>query len=150
MAPPRHVWDMRAGAGDMNPVAPSHLPFFITAPGDSDQLMQVVAAFLVLVLVMAGILYLKLHALPEQMAHRGQKVQMQLVAVLALIALFTHDMIFWLAALLLAVVEFPEWGTPLRSIADSLERLSGRSAPPDVPPAAAAEPEAARTEDGHA
>lgn len=74
----------------LNPAAPHHLPFFITAPGDTDVLMAATAAFLLLAVTGIGVLYLRLHALPEQMAHRGQKVQFELVAVLALLALFTH------------------------------------------------------------
>ena len=54
-----------------------------------------------------GIFYLKLHALPERMSHRGQKVQMEIVAVLALIALFTHNHIFWIIGLLLAFIRDP-------------------------------------------
>ena len=84
----------------MNPAAPHHLPPFITAPGETDVLMVVMAVFLLLAVVGIGVLYLKLHALPEQMAHRGQKVQFEIVAVLALLALFTHNHVFWIAGLL--------------------------------------------------
>ena len=48
------------------------------------------------------------------------------LAVLALIALFTHNNVFWIAALLLALVELPDFSTPMNSIALSLEKLSGR------------------------
>jgi hypothetical protein len=134
----------------MNPAAPHHLPGFVAGPGQSDWLMTVMAVFLVLAVVSIGLLYLKLHALPEHMAHRSSKVQMQFVAVLALLALFTHNHVFWIAALLLALVELPDFSTPMNSIALSLERLSGRDrasepparwndllsddAPPDRPP----------------
>ena len=60
------------------------------------------------------------------MAHRTNKVQLQFVAVLALLALFTHNHVFWIAALLLALVELPDFSTPMNSIALSLEKLSGR------------------------
>jgi len=69
----------------LNPAAPHYLPSFITLPGQSDWLMNVMAIFLLLVVVSAGIIYLKLHALPEHMAHRTSKVQLQFVAVLALL-----------------------------------------------------------------
>lgn len=117
----------------MNPAAPEHLPAFITAPGQSDWLMTVMAVFLIVAVVSVGLVYLKLHALPEHMAHRTSKVQYQFVAVLALIALFTHNNVFWIAALLLALVELPNFSTPMNSIALSLEKLSGRdrSAEPD-------------------
>jgi hypothetical protein len=38
-----------------------------------------------------------------------------------LLALFTHIHLFWIAALLLALVDLPDFGTPLRSIAGSVE-----------------------------
>jgi len=110
----------------MNPAAPHHLPGFVAGPGQSDWLMTVMAVFLIVAVVSIGLLYLKLHALPEHMAHRSSKVQMQFVGVLALLALFTHNHVFWIAALLLALVELPDFSTPMNSIALSLERLSGR------------------------
>ncbi|HRO10718.1 hypothetical protein [Amaricoccus sp.] len=110
----------------MNPAAPHHLPSFVTGPGQSDWLMTVMAVFLIVAVISVGLVYLKLHALPEHMAHRTSKVQYQFVAVLALLALFTHNNIFWIAALLLALVELPNFSTPMNSIALSLEKLSGR------------------------
>jgi hypothetical protein len=119
----------------VNPAATSHLPFFVTAPGGSDTLMTVMAIFMLVAIVSVGVFYLKLHSLPEQMAHRGQKVQMQFVAVLALLALFTHNNVLWVAALLIALVDLPDFGTPMASIAASLEKMSGRAPadPPAVP-----------------
>ena len=121
----------------MNPVpnelAPPHLPSFITGPGQSDWLMTVMAVFLIVAVISMGLVYLKLHALPEHMADRTNKVQLQFVAVLALIALLTHNNVFWVAALLLALIDLPDFSTPMNSIALSLERLSGRDragAPP--------------------
>lgn len=110
----------------LNPAAPHYLPSFVSLPGQSDWLMTVMAVFLVVVIVSVGLMYLKLHALPEQMAHRTNKVQFQFVAVLALLALLTHNSVFWIAALLLALVELPNFSTPMNSIALSLEKLSGR------------------------
>jgi hypothetical protein len=78
----------------LNPAAPPHLPPFVTAPGQSDWLLTVMAVFLVAAVVSVG--------------------------------LFTHNHIFWIAALLLALVELPDFSTPMNSIARSLERLSGR------------------------
>jgi hypothetical protein len=110
----------------LNPAAPHHLPSFVAGPGQSDWLMTVMGIFLLVAVVSVGLVYLKLHALPEHMAHRTSKVQYQFVAVLALLALFTHNNVFWIAALLLALVELPNFSTPMNSIALSLERLSGR------------------------
>ena len=117
----------------LNPAAPHDLPSFITVPGQSDWLMTVMAVFLLVIVVSAGLIYLKLHALPEHMAHRTSKVQLQFVAVLALLALFTHNSVFWIAALLLALIELPDFSTPMNSIALSLERLSGRDRTPGPP-----------------
>lgn len=119
----------------MNPAATDHLPFFVTPPGGSDFLLTAMAVFMLVAIVSVGVFYLKLHSLPEQMAHRGQKVQMQFVAVLALLALFTHNNALWVAALLIALVDLPDFGTPMASIAASLEKMSGRapSDPPAVP-----------------
>jgi hypothetical protein len=111
----------------MHPAATQHLPFFVTPPGASDWLMTTMAVFMLLAILGVGIFYLKLHALPEHMAHRSQKVQMQFVAVLGLLALFTHNHLFWIAALLLALVDLPDFGTPMASMAASLEKMSGRT-----------------------
>lgn len=110
----------------MNAAAPHHLPPFVTAPGGSDWLMTVMAIFLFVAVVSIGLIYLKLHALPEHLAHRTNKVQLQFVAVLGLLALLTHNNAFWIAALLLALVELPNYSSPINSIALSLEKLSGR------------------------
>jgi hypothetical protein len=67
------------------------------------------------------------------MAHRTNKVQLQFVAVLALLALFTHNHVFWIAALLLALVELPDFSTPMTSMALSLEKLSGRDKASEPP-----------------
>jgi len=45
--------------------------------------------------------------------------------VLGLLALFTHIHLLWIAALLLALVDLPDFGTPLRSIAGSVEKIAG-------------------------
>jgi hypothetical protein len=109
----------------INPAAPHHLPAFITAPGDTDVLMWAVGIFLVVAILAFGNLYLHLHTLPERMAHRGHKLQFEIVAVLGLLALFTHIHLFWVAGLLLAMVDLPDFGTPLRRIAGSVEKMAG-------------------------
>lgn len=118
----------------INSAAPHHLPGFISGPGQSDWLMTVMLVFLLAAIVSVGLLYLKLHALPEHMAHRTNKVQLQFVAVLALLALLTHNHVFWIAALLLALVDLPDFATPVNSIALSLEKLSGRDRTTEPPP----------------
>lgn len=108
-----------------HPAATPHMPAFITAPGETDVLMVVMAVILLFAVLGFGILFFRLHALPEQMAHRSHKLQFELVAVLGLISLFTHMHIFWIAGLLLAMVDLPDFGTPLNRIAGSAERLAG-------------------------
>ena len=95
----------------LNPAAPHHLPAFITAPGETDVLMVVMAVFLILAVLAVGLLFLRLHTLPERMAHKSQKLQFEIVAVLGLLALFTHMHIFWVAGLLLALIDLPDFGT---------------------------------------
>ncbi|CAN7729741.1 hypothetical protein [Rhizobium sp. LjRoot258] len=115
-------------AEEVHPAAIEHLPIFITPPGQTDYLLVAVVIFLLVAVLAVGNLYFQLHALPERRAHRTNKVQMEIVAVLALISLFTHNHIFWIAGLLLAFVQFPDFSTPLYSIAQSLGKLSGRTA----------------------
>jgi hypothetical protein len=119
---------------ELHPAAIHHLPPFVTAPGETDVLFVLMAILVLFGVIGIGIFYFKLHALPEQMAHRGQKVQFQIVAVLALIALFTHNHAFWIAGLLLALIPLPDFTTPLSSIAGSLERIAASTAPAAVPP----------------
>jgi len=109
----------------IHPAAPHHLPSFITAPGDTDILMVVVAIVLVGSILMVGNFYLHLHTMPERMAHKSQKLQFEIVAVLGLLALFTHNHLFWVIGLLLAMIDLPDFGTPLRRIAGSVEKIAG-------------------------
>lgn len=112
----------------IHPAATEHLPAFIVEPGQTDYLFNGVIIFLLLAVLVVGNLYFQLHAIPERRAHRTNKVQMEIVAVLALISLFTHNHLFWIAGLLLAFIEIPDFSTPLYSIAQSLGKLSGRDA----------------------
>jgi hypothetical protein len=109
----------------LHPAAPHHLPPFITAPGDTDVLMVVVGIVLIGAVLAVGNLYLHLHTLPERMAHKSQKFQFEIVAVLGLLALFTHNHLFWVIGLFLAMVDLPDFGTPLRRIAGSVEKIAG-------------------------
>ncbi|MFI7843919.1 hypothetical protein, partial [Acinetobacter baumannii] len=43
---------------------------------------------------------------------------------LSLISLFTGMHAFWIAGLLLALIDIPDFGTPLRGIAGSVERIA--------------------------
>jgi hypothetical protein len=111
--------------GSVHPAAPHHLPGFITPPGETDVLMVAMAVFLAAAVLAVGILFLRLHTLPERIAHKGHKLQFEIVAVLGLLALFTHVHLFWVAGLLLALIEIPDFGGSLSRMARSLERLAG-------------------------
>ena len=128
----------------MHPAAPHHLPFFIPGADGSDPLTVVMGIFLVATVLWVGTLYWKLHSLPERMAHRTHKLQFEIVAVLGLISLFTHMHIFWIAGLLLAMIDLPDFSTPLRGIASSVERIAD-----STPGAPAAEPETEPEPAGH-
>jgi hypothetical protein len=115
-----------------NPVATEHLPFFITAPGETDVLFNVTMVIVIGSIVLAGVIVLTIHSLPERMAHKSKKIQLDIVAVLCLLALFTHQHAFWFAALLLAFIEIPDFLTPFTSIASSVKTIA-RQGDGDVP-----------------
>jgi hypothetical protein len=105
---------------------------FITAPGETDVLMVVCALVLLLSVVGFGILFLTLHTLPERIAHKSHKLQFEIVAVLGLIALFTHMHIFWVIGLILALVDFPDIGGWLGRIAGSVDRIAENQSAPSA------------------
>jgi hypothetical protein len=117
----------------LHPLASHDLPYFITAPGETDRMMVVTGIFLLLIIISVGVLYFSLHSLPERLSHRTNQVQAGIVAVLCLLALFTHNHVFWIIAILLAFIRIPDFETPIYSISDSLQRLAQTA-----PPAAAA------------
>ena len=108
-----------------HPAATQHIPAFITAPGETDVLMVVMTIVLLGSVVGFGILFLRLHTLPERIAHRGHKLQFEIVAVLGLLALFTHMHIFWVAGLLLALIDLPDFSGWMSRIAGSVEKIAG-------------------------
>lgn len=112
---------------DAHPLATPHLPIFFTGPGQTDVLMVIMAVVLLAAVLGAGVFFFWLHSLPERMVHN--RVQYDLVAVLALISLFTHIHAFWVAALILALIKvpdfsFPNLSKPLDSIAGSLKSMA--------------------------
>jgi hypothetical protein len=114
----------RSLTDQLHPLAPHDFPFYVVKPGETDVLMIATGIFLLLALLGVGNIYLRLHSLPERMAHKSQKLQFEIVAVLGLISLFTHMHIFWIAGLLLALVDLPDFSTPLSSIAGSVEKIA--------------------------
>jgi hypothetical protein len=114
-----------------NPAATDHVPWFLASPDGSDGLMIVTAFIVAVVVFMLGVVFFRLHSLPERLGHG--KLQFEIVAVLGLLSLFTHIHLFWVIGLFLALVDLPDLTTPLGRIAGSLEKISG-SPPPDEPP----------------
>lgn len=108
-----------------NPIATTHLPFFITAPGDTDVLFNVTLVFVVACIILTGVIFLTIHSLPERMAHRSKKILLDLIALLCLLALLTHEHIFWFIAIVLAFIDVPDFLTPVNRIARSVESLAG-------------------------
>jgi hypothetical protein len=116
-----------------HPAASHHLPWFLTAPGDSDILFTITTIVVIAVVFGLGSLFFRLHSLPERLGHK--KLQFEIVAVLGLLSLFTHQHIFWVAGLLLALIDLPDFQTPLGRIATSLEQISGTESPAEEEPA---------------
>jgi amino acid transporter len=87
--------------------------------------MTIVAMFLVITVLAIGLLFLRIHTLPERIAHKGHKLQFEIVAVLGLLALFTHVHLFWVIGLLLALIDIPDFGGVLGRMAGSLEKIAG-------------------------
>jgi len=137
-------------AADLHPLAPHHLPAFITAPGETDVLMVVSAVILLLAVLGIGLIFLRLHTLPERMAHKSQKLQFEIVAVLGLLALFTHVHLFWVAGLLLALIDIPDFSGQFGRMAHALERIAGMAPrrPAIADDAATAEPATAAAAGG--
>ncbi|NRB37055.1 MAG: hypothetical protein HRU20_01150 [Pseudomonadales bacterium] len=102
-----------------------HMPGYL-AGANSDPLMTAMAVILVALVLIGGVLYFKLHAVPEHLAHGKSHTQIQLITILTILALFTHNNMFWVAALVLAVIEVPDFMSPLKSIASSLETIAKR------------------------
>ncbi len=100
------------------------LPFFVTAPGQTDVLFILVAIALVAVVLSFGVVYFTIQAWPDRLAQGASKVQLQIVGILRLLSLLTLNNAFWVAALLLATIRIPDIVTPLRVIAKSLVRQS--------------------------
>jgi hypothetical protein len=108
----------------LHPMTPHHLPFYIARPGETDWLMIAMGIFLIAAVLFIGNIYLRLHTLPDRLAHKSQKIQFEIVAVMCLISLFTHIHLLWIAALLLAMIDLPDFSTPLTRIAGSVEKIA--------------------------
>lgn len=116
-----------------HPVASPHMPFFISAPGQTDGLTVAMAVLLIGAVLATGILFLRIHTLPERIAHKRKKIQFDIVAVLGLLALFTNVHLFWVAGLLLSLIEIPNFSNPLGRMAAALEATAGIQPPAKDP-----------------
>ncbi|MDG1942984.1 MAG: hypothetical protein P8J17_01820 [Halioglobus sp.] len=107
-----------------HPLAPHGLPSYIGGADGSDPLLTAVTFILIIGLMGVVVLYFKLHSIPEHLAQKQNNTQTQLIMVLAVLALFTHNHLFWVAALVLALIKIPDFITPLNSIASSLRNMA--------------------------
>jgi hypothetical protein len=69
--------------------------------------------------VMFGILYL-----PEQMVSKEDKAKYEVVATLCVLAMFAPWHLFWIAALLLAMTDIPDFTPVFQRIADATRRIA--------------------------
>ena len=109
-----------------HPSAAHHQPLFITSPGGTDVLLVVMTLVLVAVVLAFGVFFFWLHNLPERLVHNSTKAQFDIVAALALLSLLTHIHLFWVLALLIALVKIPmpDFTGLLGRIAGSLEQMA--------------------------
>jgi multisubunit Na+/H+ antiporter MnhF subunit len=134
----------------LHPAASHHLPFFITAPGETDVLFNITLWFVVICIILTGVVFLTIHSLPERMAHKSKKVLLDLIALLCLLALLTHEHLFWFIAIVLAFIDIPDFLTPVNRIANSVATMAGQeddSKPADV--STSIPPEAAKVDEPH-
>ena len=104
------------------------MPFFITAPGETDVLFNATLVFVVACIILTGVIFLTVHSLPERMAHKSKKILLDLIALLCLLALLTHEHLFWFIAIVLAFIDIPDFLTPVNRIAKSVEAMAGQEA----------------------
>ena len=106
----------------VHPLAPHTLPVFIPYPNGPDYLMIGMAAFLVAATFGVGLL---LAATRAAGAHRPQ-VSKGAVSdrVRAGLARHVYPHIFWVASLLLALIDLPDFGTLLRRISAALDGIA--------------------------
>lgn len=109
---------------ELHPASTPHLPFFTPLPDGSDFLLNVTAVTLTASVLAVGILFFRIHTLPERMAHKSKKIQVELIAVLGLLSLLSHEHLFWVAGLLLAFIDLPDIGAPFQRAVRALEALA--------------------------
>ena len=118
-----------------HPLASHSLPWFTPGADGSDPLFTVATLSVVAAVTLLGVLFFTLHSLPERLGHK--KLQFEIVAVLGLLSLFTHVHAFWVAGLLLALIDLPDFVSPLKRMSSALEKLAGVETPEPAPAALA-------------
>jgi hypothetical protein len=118
---------LEISAVQQHPLASHDLPWFTPGADGSDPLFTVATISVVAAVALLGVLFFTLHSLPERLGHK--KLQFEIVAVLGLLSLFTHVHAFWVAGLLLALIDLPDFLTPLKRIAAANEKRAGIEAP---------------------
>ncbi|WP_336814923.1 hypothetical protein [Bosea sp. MMO-172] len=119
-------------ASEVHPLVNGPVPSFIVAPGEIDTLLVVAGVILLACILAVGLIFLRLHSLPERMAHKTKKIQFEFVAVLGLLSLLTGVHIFWVAGLLLALIDIPDFPSIFGRMANALEKISGATPRPRV------------------
>ncbi|MGY2908081.1 hypothetical protein [Bradyrhizobium sp. URHC0002] len=107
-----------------HPAIPTHLPWFITEPGQIDTLTVFTGLFLLLFTVTMGVLMFRLLYLPAKIVPQEQKAKYEVVATLCLLAMFTPGNLFWIAALLVAMTDIPDFTPFLQRIAGAVRRIA--------------------------
>ena len=82
------------------------------------------------------------------MAHKSKKILLDLIALLCLLALLTHEHLFWFVAIVLAFIDIPDFLTPVNRIANSVATMAGQEdgkKPADV--STSIPPEAAKVDE---
>jgi hypothetical protein len=79
---------------------------------------------MIIIVLFVGVFYFNLHALPEHFVEGTSAAQIQIIGLLSLLTLFTHNNYFWIGALLLSAATIPDFLSPLRSMARSLKKIS--------------------------
>jgi hypothetical protein len=103
------------------------LPLWLaTGPGETDVLLIAMGAFLVLFVFIFGVLMLRYIICPNT-SLPGNKRSSILVATLGLLGMFTHENLFWIAGLLLALIDLPDFTGSLNRIASSVRQIASRT-----------------------
>ena len=101
-------------------------------------------------IILTGVVFLTIHSLPERMAHKSQKVLLDLIALLCLLALLTHEHLFWFIAIVLAFIDIPDFLTPVNRIASSVATIARQEAGDKPADASTSDsPEASTADESH-